>query len=80
MASRVDGPRERYFEIAGSLRKSGSMDARLTTELVGIMVEEARSRLVQASGEDMLRAQGEARILERLYRELTTEAPNQEIM
>lgn len=52
----------------------------MTVELVGILLESARTRLVKADGSDMLRVQGEARALEKLYRELTTDAPNQETM
>lgn len=74
----VSNQRTRYFDIGVALRSSSAPEARLTVELISILVEDARSRLVKASGEDMLRIQGEARAFEKLYRELTTAPVNQE--
>ena len=72
--------RTRNYEIAQALRNSPVAEARMVVEMLGIMVEDARTRLVQSTESDMLRVQGEARALEKLYKELTTAPPNQENM
>jgi hypothetical protein len=71
--------KRRQTEITEMLRLSPSPDARGAVELVGLLLEDARSALVQAAADDMLRVQGEARVLDRLYKRLTTAPPNKEI-
>lgn len=70
--------RARAYELADSLRRTGSAEYSMIRELVGLLVEDARTRLVDAQQNDMLGVQGEARAFEKLYRRLTETPPNQE--
>jgi hypothetical protein len=74
----ISNQRTRYFEIRKVLSNSSAQEAKMVVEMIGILVEDSRTRLVKAADDDMLRAQGEARAFEKLYRDLTTPAPNQE--
>lgn len=67
--------RSRAYELADTLRKSGSIEYTLVREMVGILAEEARTRLVDADQNDMMRVQGEARAFAKLYRLLTEASP-----
>lgn len=61
--------------LARDLQKSGTYEANIARELVDLLYEEVKDGLVAASGDEMLKMQGEARALERLYKKLTTEVP-----
>ena len=50
--------------------------ARATVEMVELMLVDVKEALVDAAGDDMLRIQGAARLLQRVYRELTVEPPS----
>lgn len=50
--------------------------ARAAIELVQVMGDTAKDTLVSADGDDMLRAQGEARVFRKLLADLTTIPPN----
>jgi hypothetical protein len=63
------------FELVDALRKSRSTEYSMIRELVGLLAEDARKRLVDASQTDMLQVQGEARALAKLYRQLTETPP-----
>lgn len=72
-------PKERTAAAAKRLRDAAKLQdpmAQSAIELIALMAEEAKERLVAASGEDMLREQGAARELRRIVRELTTEPPS----
>ena len=73
-------PRTRYFELITAIQRSTTHEVGMFVELVGIALEESRTRLVNADGNDMLRAQGESRRLERLYKDLTQPSPVKETM
>lgn len=77
-AARGRPTRNRAYEIADNLRRSGSIEYSLIREMVGLLAEDARQRLVDAQQSDMLGVQGEARAFEKLYRRLTEAPPNQE--
>lgn len=70
--------KERLAELAGHIQRSTAAEARMVVEMVGLMVEESRGRLVDAEGQDIHRVQGEARALTRLYKSLTVKPPTLE--
>jgi hypothetical protein len=61
--------------LASELQKSTIYEVDNARKLVDALFEEAKDGLVSASGEDVLRLQGEARALERLYKRLTVASP-----
>jgi hypothetical protein len=63
--------RKRILEIASELQNSISPEALNIKKMVGLLFEEAKHKLVSAEGDDLLRLQGEARALDKLYKELT---------
>ena len=68
----------RLAELAELIRLSPSAEARMVVDMLGLMVDEARLRLVDADGNDIYRLQGETRGLTRLYKSLTVAPPNKE--
>lgn len=70
--------KERLAELTGHIQRSTAAEARMVVEMVGLMVEESRTRLVDAEGQDIYRMQGEARVLTRLYKSLTVKPPTLE--
>lgn len=71
-------PKEQAAELAGRIRaaaRQGEPIARAVISLVKHYEDEAKASLVAVDGDDMLRAQGAARQLQRIYRELTVEPP-----
>lgn len=70
--------KERLAELSGYVLRSSAVEARMVIEMIGLMVEEARSRLVEAEGHDMYRVQGETRALTRLHKSLTIPPPSME--
>lgn len=72
-------PKEQATESARKLREQAKlMDpmARTTVELVGSLIDLTKERLVDATGDDMLRLQGAAREYRRLLGELTIQPPS----
>lgn len=70
--------RAKAAELATRLRDAAAQQdpvAKAAIELVQLTLVEAKESLVDAAGDDMLRVQGAARQLQRLYRELTTTPP-----
>lgn len=65
----------RYTAHATMLQQSTSIEADAIRELVDLMYEDAKEGLVRTSGDDMLRLQGEAQCLRRLYDRLTRSSP-----
>lgn len=71
-------PKEQAAELASRIRvaaKQGEPIARAVIALVKHYEDEAKASLVVVDGDDMLRVQGAARQLQRIYRELTVEPP-----
>ena len=71
--------RERLAELAAKLRDAANLHdpiAKAAIELVKLSADELKESLVSAEGEDMLRAQGAARQLSKIHRELTTTPPS----
>jgi exopolyphosphatase/pppGpp-phosphohydrolase len=70
--------REQAVELARQLREYTELHdqaARTAVKLIETTVEELRDRLVEASGDDMLRTQGAVRQFAKLHKELTTKPP-----
>lgn len=70
--------RERAAELATRLRDAAKQQdpiAKSVVELVLLTFEEQKESLVEAVGDDMLRRQGAAQMLSKLYRELTIVPP-----
>lgn len=66
-------------ELAGKVREAAKLHdpvAKTTVEIVKLCLDELKESLVTAEGDDMLRTQGAARQLEKLYRELTVTPPS----
>ena len=68
--------RERAAEVYKSLREARSADAALAVELVRLLYDEAKEDLVKATEADMMRSQGKAQLLKKMYQELTTRPPH----
>lgn len=62
--------KERLQALAAEIAQSNAREVDQTLELLDLSYEDAKERLVNAMGEDIPRVQGEARILERLHRQL----------
>lgn len=78
--NQTNNPRTRYFDILAMLQKHSHVDPGVFAELLGIKVEESRTKLVRATDNDIFRLQGEAQALERLLRDITSPTPTQESM
>lgn len=70
--------RSRATEILAQLRRSNAPEARLLLEVIGLLLEDARTALVKAAPEEFQRIQGGAQQLDKIYRALTTTPPTQE--
>ena len=62
--------KERLNKLLSDLARSDSVEAKWVRELFEIQLEDAKDRLIDAMGEDIPRIQGEARVMERIYRQL----------
>lgn len=70
--------KDKVAEATKRLRDAARLQdpmARLTVDLVGLLVEEAKERLVSADGVDIPRIQGAAREFRALHRNLTNQPP-----
>jgi N-acetylglucosamine kinase-like BadF-type ATPase len=66
--------KEQVTELAKRLReaaKLGDPTARAAVELVQLICDDLKEKLVEANGEDMLRLQGAARQFRKIHTELT---------
>lgn len=72
--------KDRVSQLVGDLQKSTAYEALAIRELVGLLFEDTKHSLVSSEGEATLRLQGEARALDKLYKQLTRPSPvvNQE--
>lgn len=70
--------RDKVAELVSRLRDAARLQdplAQAVIELVKLSGDMAKESLVSAEGDDMLRLQGAARHMTRLYKELTTQPP-----
>lgn len=58
--------KERISQLVAELARSQSLEAGWTRELVSLLFDDAKDRLINAMGEDIPRTQGEARLMERV--------------
>lgn len=58
--------RKRIAELYGALHKSQAPEAAAAKQLVDLLFEEAKRKLVSSDGNDTLRIQGEAQAFERM--------------
>jgi hypothetical protein len=65
----------RAAKLANDLYRSSLPDAVGVKELLTLLIEDAKDSLIEASGDDTLRLQGEAKALLRLHRAITTSSP-----
>ncbi len=71
--------KERMAELAGRLRDAAKQQdpiAKAVIDLVRLTLDELKDSLVMVDGDDMLRKQGAAREMTRLYKELTVTPPS----
>ena len=69
----------RITELSTQLRDAANLQdptAGATLELIRLAFEEAKASLVTATGDDMLRQQGAAQQLQRIYKDLTIIPPS----
>lgn len=67
--------KEQIGQLASELQRSTGREADIIKQLVDLLFEEAKAKLVNSEGDVTLRLQGEARALEALYRQLTVPSP-----
>ena len=75
----MDSSKARAVELTQRLRDAAKQQdpiAKAAVDLVKHLYDTAKDSLVTSSGDDMLRLQGEARVLKRLHNELTTIPPS----
>lgn len=58
-------------KLLHSLASSDTQEAKWTRELFELQAEDAKERLVNAEGIDVPRIQGEARVMDRITKQLT---------
>lgn len=71
--------KDRATQLAAQIREAANLHdpaARACIELVKLQLDSVKDTLVSAEGEDMLRHQGVARHLTKVYKELTVTPPN----
>lgn len=72
-------PKDQIAAVSKRLRDAAKLQepyALSTVQLLVLLAEEAKERLVTATGDELLREQGAARELRRIVRELTVEPPS----
>lgn len=65
----------RASQLVNDLQRSTAFEVVAIKELVNLLYEDAKHKLVMGEGDNLLRLQGEARALQRLYEDLTTPSP-----
>jgi len=71
--------KQQLTDLTTRLREAAQLQdyaAKAAIDLIRLSSDRAKESLVAAEGDDMLRAQGEARAFERLLRELTVTPPS----
>jgi hypothetical protein len=63
--------KEQVQPLANRLALANSQEADEIRKLVGLMIEDAKDKMVEATGEEVIRCQGEARALQGLLKKLT---------
>ncbi len=72
-------PKEQIAAVSKRLRDAAKLQephALSVVQLLVLLAEEAKERLITAEGDELLREQGAARELRRVVRELTVEPPS----
>jgi hypothetical protein len=64
--------KERLNKLLHDLAASDSLEAKWVRELFALQAEDAKERLVDAMGDDIPRIQGEAKVMERISRQLVS--------
>jgi predicted RNA binding protein with dsRBD fold (UPF0201 family) len=73
--------KEQARRLASNLQKSTAPEVQQVKEMIVLLLEDAKHSLIAAEGDAILRLQGEARSLQRIYELLTvqrTELPVRE--
>src|SRR4051812_43907536 len=68
----MKGRKEQARQIASSLQKSSVPEVKQVKEMISLLLEDVKHNLISAEGDMVLRLQGEARVLSRLFEQLTT--------
>lgn len=63
--------KERILLRTNDLRKSTAFEVDAIRELLDLLFEEAKDTMVGANGDELIRIQGEAKAMERLFKQLT---------
>ena len=67
--------KQQVQELANDIHRSVALEAIMIKRIVGLMLDEAKDKLINAQGDDLLRCQGEAQVLKRLHKDLTVTSP-----
>lgn len=70
--------RRRELELLKTVNNSTALEADAIKQLLKMRLEQAKEKLVTATSEDMLKVQGEAQCLRKLYHDLTRSLHDQE--
>lgn len=62
--------RDKIHKLLNDLAKSTAIEATWIRELLDLLFEDAKERLVDAMGDDIPRIQGEAKVMERIAKQL----------
>lgn len=66
----MENRKEQVQQLVDDLAKSKNFEAVWIRDLIGLLLEDAKDQMIEASGEELLKYQGEARALARLQRRL----------
>jgi hypothetical protein len=67
----MKGRKDQARQIASDLQKSSTSEVQQVKQMIALLLEDAKHNLVLAEGDVLVRLQGEARLLQRLYEQLT---------
>jgi hypothetical protein len=65
------GRKEAARQLASALQASTSVEAQQVRQMIALLLDDVKHNLVTAEGDALIRTQGEARLLQRLYEQLT---------
>lgn len=65
------GRKDQARQLANSLQKSSALEAQQVKQMIGLLLEDVKHNLITAEGDALFRLQGEARLLHRLFEQLT---------
>lgn len=71
MTTEIKGRKDQARMLASSLQASTAPEAQQVRQMIGLLLEDVKHNLISAEGDTLIRLQGEARLLQKLYEQLT---------